>query len=285
MARFCTKCGKPLEEGEVCTCEQEAATQTQQVPFQQAQQQAAPQMTPEQLAQQQAVAQQQQQFQQTQQAVAGVAKRVFGAILNVLRSPVVAGRQIILAGDVVVSLILIALQGIFTTIFGVVAAKKVCGFIGGGMYSWFGEELKVPYVKIIFGTLIISILLSVVLAVLLWVASLIVKNGLNFQQALSAAAVRSSVTIITTILAIILFLINASIGILLFVTGTVWGFFIIISAVPAADDKTKDKLPLALIIVFFIFTGITAFTMNKASGLYVPSSDYEDSLGDLEDWF
>ena len=38
MARFCTRCGRPLEEGEVCNCGQEAAPQPEV-----AQQQAAPQ--------------------------------------------------------------------------------------------------------------------------------------------------------------------------------------------------------------------------------------------------
>lgn len=33
MARFCTKCGKPLAEGEVCTCQQEGAQMQQQTPM------------------------------------------------------------------------------------------------------------------------------------------------------------------------------------------------------------------------------------------------------------
>lgn len=30
MAKFCTKCGRKLEEGEVCTCQQESNTYAEQ---------------------------------------------------------------------------------------------------------------------------------------------------------------------------------------------------------------------------------------------------------------
>ena len=95
MARFCTRCGRPLEEGEVCNCGQEAAPQQQQAQQQQVAQEAAPQ---QQQAQQQQVAQEvapqfqqqaqqgyaqnSQQFQQTQQAVTGFLGKMFGFCSN-----------------------------------------------------------------------------------------------------------------------------------------------------------------------------------------------------------
>ena len=88
MAKFCTKCGKPLEEGEVCSCTQ-AAPQQQAAP----QMQAAPQ---QQAPQQQGYVSNEQQFQQTQQAVAGFLTRMFGAFINVIKHPVTAGRDMIL---------------------------------------------------------------------------------------------------------------------------------------------------------------------------------------------
>ena len=90
---------------------------------------------------------------------------MFGAFLNVIKHPVTAGRDMILAADWSVSIALIVLQGIFTAIFGAVAGKEVSGlssmFLGG--FSSFFSEPKVPYAKIIFGTLAISIVLSCLL--------------------------------------------------------------------------------------------------------------------------
>lgn len=292
MARFCTKCGKPLEEGEVCSCTQEAQAAPQQETQQQtAQQAAAPQQQAGQ-AQQQAAQQagympNEQQFQQTQQAVTGFLSKTFGAFLNIIKHPVAAGRDMILAGDSAPAIALIVLQGIISTIFGVVAAKKIYSFVNlfmGGLGSLFGsysDDIDMPYVKIIFGTLLISIALSFVLAVLLLVGNLIIKNALNFKQMLAAAAIRSCVSILATVVAIIVFLIHPATGILVFVTGTVWGFFVILLAMPLTNEGIRNKLPLAMVLVFLVFAWITGFSMSKGAQLYVP--EVEDSY-DFSDW-
>lgn len=354
MAKFCTRCGRPLEEGEVCSCSQEAvqvqpaaaaqteestqaatteqtaqateesaqaaAEQPAQAPEEsaqaataeqpaqaaaqnqqnaqpqaaaQSQQNAQPQAAAQnqqngqnQQFQQSQQAQQNQQFQQTQQAVKGVLARTLGTFLNILKHPVTAGRDVILAGDAVSSMVLIALQAILSTIFGVVAAKKIYSVVSmfiGGFGSLFGSygDVKMPYVKIIFGTLVLSIVLSFVLVVLLFLANMIIKNTLSFKQMLGAAAIRSSVASLATLIAIIVFLISPTAGILVFLTGTVWGFFIILLAIPLANEGMRNKLPLTMILVFFIFMGITVFTMDKGANLYVPS---EDSYS-TESWF
>lgn len=298
MARFCTRCGKPLEEGEVCSCTQEVQQTAAPQQEAQVQQTAAPQQQAAQAQQQAGQAQQQaaqqagyvsneQQFQQTQQAVTGFLSKMFGAFLNIIKHPVTAGRDMILAGDCAPAIALIVLQGIISTIFGVVAAKKIYSFVNlfmGGLGSLFGsysDDIDMPYVKIIFGTLLISIALSFVLAVLLLVGNLIIKNALNFKQMLAAAAIRSCVSILATVVAIIVFLIHPATGILVFVTGTVWGFFVILLAMPLTNEGIRNKLPLAMVLVFLVFAWITGFSMSKGAQLYVP--EVEDSY-DFSDW-
>lgn len=263
MAKFCTKCGKPLEEGEVCSCTQ-AAPQQQAAP----QMQAAPQ---QQAPQQQGYVSNEQQFQQTQQAVAGFLTRMFGAFINVIKHPVTAGRDMILKGDYAVAIALIVLQGIVTCIFGAVTAKDVSIIhtILDGYSSLFSSyDAEVSYGKVIFGTLFISILLSFVLAGLLFLANMIIKNALNFKQILSAVAIRSCVASIATLVALVFFFINPFIGATLFVSGTVWGFFIILLAMPLSGENLRDKLPLTMILVFFIFACITGFSMYQGLNLY-----------------
>lgn len=291
MARFCTRCGKPLEEGEVCSCTQEAAAPQQEAaaPQQQTAQAAAPQQTA-QTAPQQQTAQpagyvpNEQQFQQTQQAVTGFLSKMFGAFLNVIKHPVTAGRDMILAADWGVSIALIVLQGIFTAIFGAVAGKQAGTFLGA--FSFLGEP-KVPYAKIIFGTLAISIALSFVLALLLMLGNMIIKNTLGYKEMLGAVASRSCVIVITTIIAIIVFLINAQVGILFWSVGNIWGFFLILQSMPLANEKMRDKLPTVMILVYLVFMLITAFSVDKGSALYVPTetSDYDDYLDDLDSLF
>ena len=276
MARFCTKCGKPLEEGEVCSCTQqaapEAAAQTQQ--FQQTQQQTA---------QQAGYMSNEQQFQQTQQAVAGFLTRVGGAFLNIVKHPVSHGRIMIQTADYQVGIALIVLQGICTAIFGAVAASKLAGLINtliGGVMSYlggYGDDLELPYAKIIFGTMLISIGLSFLLALLLMLGNMAVKNALNYKQMIGAVASRSCVVVIATVLAILLYLLNPIAGLTIFAMGNIWGFFIILLAMPLADEAMKDKLPLVMILVWLVFTIALGLCIRYGSQLYVPD------MGDLSD--
>lgn len=276
MARFCTKCGKPLEEGEVCSCTQQAEPVQQTETAQQTE-------TVQQAAQPVGSASNNQ---QTQQAVAGILGRTFGGFLNVVRHPVTEGRDMILRGDSIAAIILMVLQAIVTTIFGVIAAKEVYSAFNmltgswGSIFGSYSDEIHMPYFKIILGTLLISIVLSFVLALLLFLGNLIIRNTLSFQQMLGAVAIRSCMTIITSVIAIIVFFINPGVGMLLFITGTVWGFFVILLAMPLANEKMRNKLPLMMFLVFLIFAGVTLFSMGKGAGLYVPSGEDTEYYSD-----
>ncbi len=304
MARFCTRCGRPLEEGEVCNCGQEAAqqeaapqpevaqqqaapqpeavqqqaapqpeaVQQQAAPQfqQQTQQQAAPQF--QQQAQQQGYAQNSQQFQQTQQAVTGFLGKMFGSFLNIIKHPVTGGRDVILAGGVAVGSALMVLQGILTAIFAAIGANKAFGDMVGVVSYFSSDDVKIPYVKIIFLTLILSVILSFVLALLLFLGNLIMKNTVSFTQMIGAASLRSSVVIITNILAIIVCLINPVGGMLVFAIGNIWGFFVILQAMPIATEAMRNKLPLVMILVYFVFMLANYFCVKQG---------YTGLLGDM----
>lgn len=283
MARFCTRCGKPLEEGEVCNCGQEVTAQ-QAAP----QQQTAPQ---QQAAPQAGYMPNEQQFQQTQQAVTGFLSKMFGAFINVIKHPVTAGRNMILTADWGVSIALIVLQGILTAIFGAVAGKQAITLVsdlsGLGSFGSLLGDIKLPYAKIIFGTLAISVALSFALALLLMLGNMIIKNTLGYKEMLGAVASRSCVIVITTIIAIIVFLIHMQTGIIIWGIGNIWGFFLILQAMPLADEKMRDKLPTVMILVYLIFMLLTSLCVYKGSSLYTPSveDDYEDYMDDLDSWF
>ncbi len=309
MAKFCTRCGRPLEEGEVCNCgqktvqaQQETAqqtasqsevTQAQQVaPQQEAAQaqQAAPQFQQQfqqqgyaqngQQFQQQGYAQNSQQFQQTQQAVTGFLGKMFRNFGNIIKHPVTGGRDIILAGDVAVGIALIVLQGLLTGIFGAIGASKTLGTMFETMSYYSSDDMSVPYAKIIFGTLAISAALSFVLALLLFLGNLIMRNSVSFGQMIGAVSIRSSVVIVTNILAIIVCLINPVGGMMVFAVGNIWGFFGILQAMPIANETMRDDLPLVMILIYLIFVVINYFCVREGIKLYLPS-DMADSLSSL----
>ncbi len=277
MAKFCTKCGKPLEEGKACDCARQITAETQENIQQQPQ---AEYVSNE------------EQFQKTQQAVSGFLARVGGAFLNVIKHPVTAGRTMILTGDYQVGVALIVLQGIFSAIFGAVAAGKLYSMYNGllgGMMSLLGgssgESVKMPYGKIIIGTMLISIALSFVLALLLMLGNMIIKNNLSYKQMLAAVGSRSCVAVISALVGILFYLINPGIGLLIFCVGNIWGFFIILQAMPISDEGMRDKLPTIIILVYIVFAILTSVCIGKGGRLYVPTDIMEDSTDSLENLF
>ena len=274
MAKFCTKCGKPLEEGKACDCAQQITAETQENIQQQPQ---ADYVSNE------------EQFQKTQQAVTGFLARVGGAFLNIIMHPVTAGRRMILAGDYQVGIALIVLQGIFSAIFGAVASGKLYamfnGFLGGMMSLLGGsssENIKMPYGKIIVGTMLISIALSFLLALLLMLGNMIIKNKLSYKQMLAAVGSRSCAAVITALTGILFYLMNPEIGLLIFCMGNIWGFFIILQAMPISDEGMRDKLPTVIILVYIVFAILTGVCIGRGSKLYVPTDIIEDSADGLE---
>lgn len=322
MAKFCTRCGRPLEEGEVCNCGQEVtqAQQTAQVQPEAAQAQQAAQVQPEaaqaqqaapqpeaaqaqqaqqqgyaqngqqfqqqgyaqngQQFQQQGYAQNSQQFQQTQQAVTGFLGKMFKNFLDVIKHPVTGGREIILAGEIGVGIALIVLQGLLTAFFGAIGASKTLGAMFDAMSYYSSDDMSVPYAKIIFGTLAISVALSFVLALLLFLGNLIMKNTVSFGQMIGAVSVRSSVVIVTNIIAMIVCLINPVGGMMVFAVGNIWGFFAILQAMPIASETMRDDLPLIMILVYLVFVVINYFCVKEGVKLYLPN-DMADSLSSL----
>ena len=197
---------------------------------------------------------------------------MFGSFLNIIKHPVTGGRDVILAGGVAVGSALMVLQGILTAIFAAIGANKAFGDMVGVVSYFSSDDVKIPYVKIIFLTLILSVILSFVLALLLFLGNLIMKNTVSFTQMIGAASLRSSVVIITNILAIIVCLINPVGGMLVFAIGNIWGFFVILQAMPIATEAMRNKLPLVMILVYFVFMLANYFCVKQG---------YTGLLGDM----
>ena len=197
---------------------------------------------------------------------------MFGSFLNIIKHPVTGGRDVILAGGVAVGIALMVLQGILTAIFAAIGANKAFGDMVGVVSYFSSDDVKIPYVKIIFLTLILSVILSFVLALLLFLGNLIMKNTVSFTQMIGAASLRSSVVIITNILAIIVCLINPVGGMLVFAIGNIWGFFVILQAMPIANETMRNKLPLVMILVYFVFMLANYFCVKQG---------YTGLLGDM----
>ena len=291
MGNFCTKCGKPLADGEVCNCQgaapqidpaQQAAPQQQSAAPQQQYQQApqhqyqqAPQQqyqqAPQQQYQQVPPQQYQQQYQQMapqQSAASDYFKQFFNTALNVWKKPVTAGKEYVMSGKFTLAVIL-----------GMVFEARSSL---ANLAEFAGSSVGVTYVKVFFGTLFLSAIFSIMLAGLLLGFNLIAKNNMTFKNALCLASVRSIVIAPAMVVALIIILINPLWGGVFSLIINIWGFIAIVKALPVVSEQSDNLLVhliTAAILIFVIIALIIMFTIGLEC--YCPGvvSEIKSALG------
>ena len=302
MGNFCTKCGKPLADGEVCNCQgaapqidpaQQAAAQQQSAAAQQQYQQ-APQQQYQQAPQQQYQQAPQQQFQQVppqqyqqqyqqmapqQSAASDYFKQFLSTALNVWKKPVTAGKEYVMSGKFTLAIGYILVQAVLAVILGMVfeARSSLADFA-----ELVGSSVGVTYVKVFFGTLFLSAIFSIMLAGLLLGFNLIAKNNMTFKNALCLVSVRSIVIAPAMVVALIIILINPAWGGVFSLIINIWGFVAIVKALPVVSEQSDNllvHLVTAAILIFVIISLIIMFTIGLEC--YCPGvmSEIKSALG------
>ncbi len=310
MGNFCTKCGKPLADGEVCNCQgaapqidpaQQAAPQQQSAAPQQQYQQAQQQQYQQALQQQYQQAQQQQyqqapqqQFQQVppqqyqqqyqqmapqQSAASDYFKQFLNTALNVWKKPVTAGKEYVMSGKFTLAIGYLIVQAVLAVILGMVFEARSSL---ANLAEFAGSSVGLTYVKVFFGTLFLSAIFSIMLAGLLLGFNLIAKNNMTFKNALCLVSVRSIVIAPAMVVALIIILINPAWGGVFSLIINIWGFVAIVKALPVVSEQSDNllvHLVTAAILIFVIISLIIMFTIGLEC--YCPGvmSEIKSALG------
>ncbi|MCM1086617.1 MAG: hypothetical protein NC419_00555 [Muribaculaceae bacterium] len=299
MGKFCTQCGRPLQEGEICTCQTGIQTENpmpsmqpqvtppqQQVPPMQQQvpptQQQVPPMQQQVPPTQQQVPPMQQVFNNANvQATKELANQVKVNFLQVLRKPVTVGRKMIEESDVKIAFIFLILQAVASSLFGIAVGSKVNNLIsavGGlagyaGMGSAVAGVLKISYGKIFAVTFILSIIFSCFLALLLVAGHKIIHCEASYKSMLSVASIRSAVMIPVILISLLLFELNVGVGFGLFIIGNIFGFVTMtMTMAEFIPEEKKDIFSFIISIVLLIFVVIVILVMGKGWTLYLPDA-------------
>lgn len=304
MGNFCTKCGKPLADGEVCNCQgaapqidpaQQAAPQQQSAAPQQQYQQ-APQQQYQQAPQQQYQQAPQQQYQQVppqqyqqqyqyqqmapqQSAASDYFKQFLNTALNVWKKPVTAGKEYVMSGKFTLAIGYLIVQAVLAVILGMVFEARSSL---ANLAEFAGSSVGVTYVKVFFGTLFLSAIFSIMLAGLLLGFNLIAKNNMTFKNALCLVSVRSIVIAPAMVVALIIILINPAWGGVFSLIINIWGFVAIVKALPVVSEQSDNllvHLVTAAILIFVIIALIIMFTIGLEC--YCPGvvSEIKSALG------
>ena len=305
MSKFCTKCGRPVPEGGVCSCQLQAGGQAQtppnqnsngsqqgSQPFQGQQPGSQPFQGQQFQGQQGSQPFQGQQFQgqqgsqpfngqQYKEQASAFAQNFFGKLLYLIKRPVEAGTNLILEANIKTALLLLAAQGLCSALFAMAAAGKVSGYIqaasglaneiSSGLGNVVAGAMGMPYFRIFLVTVAFSMVLSCILALMLLLGHMALKIPVSFQQMLSAAAIRSAVLCPAILLSLVVFELTAPAGIALFLLINIWGFTAMAVTMSNFVHKEKrDMFVLAVSVVNLLFVFAALLVFSKIWTLYLP---------------
>ena len=291
MSKFCTKCGRPVPEGGICSCQLQAGGQAQTPPNQnsngsqqgsqpfQGQQQGSQPFQGQQFQGQQGS----QPFngQQYKEQASAFAQNFFGKLLYLIKRPVEAGTNLILEANIKTALLLLVAQGLCSALFAMAAAGKVSGYIqaasglaneiSSGLGNVVAGAMGMPYFRIFLVTVAFSMVLSCILALMLLLGHMALKIPVSFQQMLSAAAIRSAVLCPAILLSLVVFELTAPAGIALFLLINIWGFTAMAVTMSNFVHKEKrDMFVLAVSVINLLFVFAALFVFSKIWTLYLP---------------
>lgn len=296
---FCEKCGAEIQPGMTnCpTCGAPVAPQAapqQAAPQQAAPQQAAPQMNYQQ-PQQQYQQPQQQMYQQAPQqpnAAGAYLKRLIDTYKVVFKDPIGIGKQFVQSGDAALAAGFMLLQSILVAFFGMIVEAQTYGKAYKsiiGIASVFGGSkghtgLEAPYAKVFFGTLLFSLLFQVILVLCIFLAMMIIKNNITWQQAAVLASLRSITIAPIVIIAMILILINPGAGLFVFFAGSIWGLILIAIDLPLYNTPQSGLVYMLLFIAIVVAMIVKLLLMTKVGyKFYLPDALLNNIAKDLPD--
>ena len=280
---YCKICGRPLRDGEVCNCQQVYGYNNQQNVNQQ---QTYQTQGYEQYQQQYGYSQNYEYNNQNNYQNTTESTSIIGSIIKLLKSPVKYGKVYTVNANIVTSVILILLQAIFTGLVALIACFKVKSYIsqalslaslsGLSSYKSMSDSalslIKIPYVSSFLLTILISLVLTLILAGLIFVGCKIIKNEVNFIQVIAVVSVRSLFLVLMSFIACLLTFINVYIGLFVFFTGNAISFIFMAKAFPVIDDSISDRIVYMLAIIYILSLVIMAFAISKCWQIYLPDT-------------
>lgn len=238
---FCRYCGRKLEEGEHCTCHEQAGKVSADL------------------------------LNKTDMQ----GKQLIGAAWKdftcLLKMPTTYGALYIQRENYIAALIFLVLHGICSGIFATLCIGKINGLISlGGSLT---EKLKFSSVGAFFLTLLYSVILASILACLFLGIGKVMKGQITFQKALCIASLRSVISVPVILVSCLIFLLNIPAGIVVYYcAGTLLGASFLEAGAEGILGISKDrKFYLAiLVIVLFVFLFLLFASMVWPN--YIPAS-------------
>ena len=250
MANFCTKCGKPLEDGKPCSCQQTSQAVVEPTPISAQEQPINPipaQATPNTFYQPPVA---------TTNPFAGfgeLMKKFFATPVDAITKYANDGNNYL--GSIILAVIQAFSVALFSLLFIILSAGKLSRL--------FGDDAAIELLKIFIVTFIGSALITAAYFGILLLLSVIFQGKPDPKKALNCVSLRSIIVVPFMVLGIITCLSNSGVAISLFVICEFLALIFVYLGMRASSGISENKLVwgmsiaiILLLIAFYIVVRI-----------------------------
>lgn len=235
MAKFCTKCGKKLKEGEKCSCEETVVVQANDF--------------------------------------SSLFKQLIENIKGIIVKPIDTIKNSKEDDKFILSLITVAIYGIIIGLFVMGVTKALYSSIASiftlGMSDYTSlfdtsYELEIPYFKMFIIGFICSIATIFLMALISYVISAkILKNKTSYKSIFNVFATSSNILIITLVIATICTFINIKLALAVYLAGGLLNSYYNVKAIEISTDTDENNLGYILMPAALIAPFVVTYIISK----------------------
>ena len=205
-------------------------------------------------------------------AVAGkYAKNIWQILLDIWKAPADNLKSFVNEKNFVNALILIGAEAILMILFSCIILKKVfsmiMGIVGGISY-YFYDEVKVPYLRTIFSTLIGTVLGACIFAAItMLIVKQVGKANKTFKEAVCITATKSAAFLPFLVVAIITSLFSLPLTIIVMALGGILGYFYVHTSLNDGSIQDGNKHVYTSFLIYAVYIIVSLLLMYLFSKL------------------
>ena len=259
MAKFCTNCGRKLEEGEVCNCE-EVKTVNEPQKGKVEKQTNTPSITIN-LPNASAISN------------SDAGKKIGEILKGIFVKPIDTIKEYTKEENFSVALIFVLISSIFTGLFTMAYVKNTFIVTGSQLYASLYNTFspnnnmvtEIPYAKYFFTALVISVAIAFIFAGALYVINKAFKGKGSFKQAFALYGIISALAAVITLVATIFMFVSVTVGLIILVLGSLLVLVYLYHGLKFIGPDDQNKFGYIYILTYTVVSLIVYVLMQLFS--------------------
>lgn len=240
MAKFCTNCGKELEEGKKCDCQKASTKKTSE--------KATPENT-------------EFDFNQYVNSYVAMVKGIFTKPIDTIKKYTTSNNFIL---GIIALVLNCIISGILIYCIASESMESLGSLLGYGSLNMISKSVEIPFMKVfLYGFIFMAASFSVTALMIYVVANLILKDKIDIKKAFALVGTCSAFTTVTSILNILLTYISLKLMIIVLLVAAMFYSLYLYQGIGEVTEVNKNKLAYIYVAAMLVVSLVVGYILPK----------------------